>query len=339
MKLTKGAVARAASRSLLKLPQYLSAGDGVLGATANAAIATRRLPETAIYDLSFGRLPNYWSPRTYTEKIQWRKMFDRNPELAIWCDKLAARDLAQQRAPGVRLPTLLWSGTDPEAIPLDAMAPPYVIKANNRSRANIFIDSTDDLDERRIRARCAGWLRAPNHRRWVYEWGYSKVETKILVEEFLSRPDTQVSPSDIKIFVFNGKAQYVYVRDLMSGDLGIFTPDWVGYEWDRWEPFTGHGRAIHTIDLPAPPGLARAVETAEAIAADIDHLRVDLYEIGGEIYFGEATVYPSSGHKTWIRQDAPIDPYPPDDVDREFGAHWTLPRMAKRLMLFRGLVR
>ena len=107
MKLTKGAVARAASRSLLKLPQYLSAGDGVLGATANAAIAVRRLPETAVYELSFGRIPNYWSPRTYTEKIQWRKMFDRNPELAIWCDKLAARDLAQQRAPGVRLPTLL----------------------------------------------------------------------------------------------------------------------------------------------------------------------------------------------------------------------------------------
>ena len=337
MRPTNRFLARASLRSVARLPRYFAAGDGMLDSLANAAIAVRRWPETVVYDISFGRLPNYVNPRTYTEKIQWRKMFDRNPELAIWCDKLAARELAKKRAPGILLAKLLWSGTDPDAIPLTELKPPFVIKANNRSGALIFVRTDADLEERRIRSICRGWMQASVHRRRVYEWGYGRVATKIFIEEFISRPGVLESPPDLKVWVFNGNARYVYYRDVLQGRAGVFTREWEQYQWDRWGRMNVVRRIHHHAHVAAPEDLAAIIEAAQQIAAGLDHLRVDLYEIDGAIYFGEGTVYPSSGHKMWIHHNAICDPDPPDDIDREFSTHWDLPAIPKRTMLRRGL--
>ncbi len=330
-------LARASLRSVARLPRYFAAGDGMFDSAATASIAVRRWPETVVYNIAFGRLPNYVNPRTYTEKVQWRKIFDRNPELATWCDKLAGRELAKKRAPGILLPKLLWSGTDPDAIPLSKLTPPYVIKANNRSSALVFVRGDEDLDEPRIRSICRGWMQAPTHRRRVYEWGYGHVATKIFIEEFLSRPGGLESPPDLKVWVFSGKVRYLYYRDGLEGRAAVFTPEWEQYEWDRWGRMDAVRRIHHHADVPAPRDLAAIIEAAEQIAAGLDHLRVDLYEIDGAIYFGEGTVYPSSGHRMWIHHDAICDPDPPDDIDREFSAYWDLPAIPKRMMLRRGL--
>lgn len=330
-------LARASLRSVARLPRYFAAGDGMFDSAATASIAVRRWPETVVYNIAFGRLPNYVNPRTYTEKVQWRKIFDRNPELATWCDKLARRELAKKPAPGILLPKLLWSGTDPDAIPLSKLTPPYVIKANNRSSALVFVRGDEDLDEPRIRSICRGWMQAPTHRRRVYEWGYGHVATKIFIEEFLSRPGGLESPPDLKVWVFSGKVRYLYYRDGLEGRAAVFTPEWEQYEWDRWGRMDAVRRIHHHADVPAPRDLAAIIEAAEQIAAGLDHLRVDLYEIDGAIYFGEGTVYPSSGHRMWIHHDAICDPDPPDDIDREFSAYWDLPAIPKRMMLRRGL--
>ena len=109
-------------------------------------------------------------------------------------------------------------------------------------------------------------------------------------------------------------------------------------DWDRWE------RSRVTVRTPCdsaatpPENRAGLIEAAELIAGSIDHLRVDIYEIDGSLYFGEATVYPNSGHVPWIRHDAICDPDPPLDVDREFASHWVLPAISRRTMLRRGLI-
>ena len=324
-------------RSAAKLPSYFFRGDGALRSAANAAVALRRWPETVVYDLAFGRVPNYVHPQTYTEKVQWRKLFDRNPELITWCDKLAARDLATERAPNVRLPELLWTGTDPEAIPLDSLAPPYVLKANNRSGALIFVRTAADLNPDRMRAAGRRWMEAAPHRQPSYEWAYSGVPTRIFAEEVLPGFDEGESPPDLKIFVFGGQARFLYYRDAHRGDLGVFSRDWKLYEWDRWERVVDSTRIAYDSNVPPPRNLESAVSAAESIAGGIDHLRVDLYVIEEDVYFGEATVYPSSGNKIWIPHDATADPHPPDDVDTLMGSTWELPTVSTRDMARSGL--
>ena len=330
---------RSAVRSALKLPGYFTAGDGVAAAAINTGVALRRWSETLVYETSFGRLPNYVRPATYTEKLQWRKMFDRNPELVTFSDKIAARDLAKARAPQVHLPELLWTGTDPDAIPFHRLEPPYVMKANNRSSATAFVRDERDADPAGLRAAARQWLGGSPHRRWAHEWTYGLVESRILIEEFLAPDDDGNSPPDLKIFVFGGRARYLYHRDPVSGERRIYDPDWNGYDWDRWARLTRVDRTPYLAEIERPPNLDAAIAVAEAIAGDLDHLRVDLYNLDGKIYFGEATVFPSSGNKIWIRHDDPADPHPDPDIDRQIGSHWVVPDLDRRTMVRRGMGR
>ena len=85
----------------------------------NLAVALRWPTNTANYLRFFGRAPNYVVPATMSEKLQWRKIFDRNPLHAVCADKVAARELVAELAPQVRFPVLLWVGDDPEQIPFE----------------------------------------------------------------------------------------------------------------------------------------------------------------------------------------------------------------------------
>lgn len=330
---------RASLRAAADLPRYFLLGDSAADAIANVAIALRRWPETLIYHMVFRRPPNYLNPTLYSEKVQWRKLFDRNPELITFCNKLASKVVARDRAPEVAVPELLWSGADPDLMPLEEIDPPYVVKANNRSGAIIAVRNEADLDVDAIRAECRRWLAARAHRRRVYEWAYGEVETRVFIERFIERSDHPGSPADLKIFVFGGRALYVYYRDPARDRRAIFDRDWQRFEWERWIPLEPGGpREAMDDDLPRLAGLEAAIEAAEAIAADVDHLRVDLYDIDGTVYFGEATVYASSGHKVWIPIGKPADPQPPDDVDRLWGSHWELPDIPRHTKLRRGLL-
>ena len=223
---------RASLRTAAKLPSYLSTGDPVGDSLANMAIALRRWPETLVFDLTFGRLPSYVNPVLYAEKIQWRKLFDRNPDIITFCDKLASKEYARSHSPGLRIPEVLWSGTDARLIPFRDLDPPYVIKANNRSRAVIFVWTAEDLDEAAVVATCTSWMESRPHRHRVYEWGYGSVASRILVERALPGTEPGKVPPDIKVLVFSGKAHYLYWRDAETGSAVAVDREWQLYDWD-----------------------------------------------------------------------------------------------------------
>jgi hypothetical protein len=331
-------LAKGSLRALTKLPAYFGDGDGALDSLANVAIALRRFPESVAYQLCFGRLPNYMNPETHSEKIQWRKLFDRRAQLVTFSDKLAARKVAVERAPRIRLPKLLWEGGDPDSIPFGALTPPYVVKVVNRAGAVIFVRTPEDVNEDQIRETCRYWMKAPPHGRRVYEWAYGRVAPRFYIEEFLFRPGSDLPPPDLKVFVFGGEVRYIYQRDIYMKRWGVFSTDWERHDWDRWERGVVTSRNHYNADVPKPEKLGEIIAAAKQIAADMDYLRVDLYEIGDALYFGETTVYPFRGNAGWISHDAVCDPNPPDDVDREMGAHWQLPEISRKAKVRLGLL-
>jgi hypothetical protein len=54
------------------------------------------------------------------------------------------------------------------------------------------------------------------------------------------------------------------------------------------------------------------------LAGNLDFLRVDLYDVDGEVWFGELTPYPAAGLEGWE----------PNDLDAELGRYWTLPALS-----------
>ena len=195
----------ASLRALADLPRYFLVGDSPGTAFLNALIALRRWPESMVFHISLGRLPNYLNPRTYNDKVQWRKLFDRNELFVVFCDKVESKRYATALAPEVIAPEILWSGTDPDAIPFDDLEPPYVLKASNRSSANEFVWSEEDVDPARIREECRRWMGRGPHRWYLYEWAYGRVPSRIIVERAIDREDRAGAPADHKVFIFGGE--------------------------------------------------------------------------------------------------------------------------------------
>lgn len=323
-------------RCLLKIPAYLRSSKGVLPALFNMLIATRRLYGTSLYLERFGRLPDYANPKSYSEKVQWRKLFDRNRELVICCDKLRARRFAAERVPDIGFARILWSGINPSGMPLSKLVPPYVIKPSNRSKKIILVRAPEDVSQTKTKGRCRGWLESPPHNANLYEWGYKRTTGKIIIEEFLSCPGEHDSPPNFKLFVFAGKVRWIFYSDPQHERRGLYSASWEPLDLDRWN----RGRRdVFSSDIPAPANLTAIVQAAEAIGAGFDHVRVDLYNIEGRIVFGEMTAYPYGGFATWVRKTSAFTPFPPRDVDDELGSYWELPEVSWLKRLRRGLFR
>ena len=112
---------------------------------------------------------------------------------------------------------------------------------------------------------------------------------------------------DYKFFCFNGKVSYIYgISDRRVGQsvqLGIYDADFHKLDVSR------NDERPQEIPLPKPLNFDRMMTIAEGLSKDFPHVRVDLYNIAGRIYFGELTFYDGSGYMT----------FNPDSFDEELG--------------------
>lgn len=265
-----------------------------------------RIKRRYLYYKGHGFWPNLTSPTRFSEKINWRILNDRRPLLAPTCDKLRNRAFARDRT-GIRLSELYWVGHDVAELATVALPERWVLKPNHSS-GKIYIGSgTPDIAD--IRLCTKGWEENTYARDWG-EWAYSQADKALLVEGWLG--DSDDPPLDYRFYVFDGHCHLVGVDHIdASNHLArrrrFYRPDWTPLEATNQWP-------LDEI-RPPPLRLAEMLAVAETLAEGFDMLRVDLYEVEGEIYFGELTTYPSGGLKS----------FDPGELDRELGAAWRLP--------------
>jgi hypothetical protein len=232
----------------------------------NAIVRVQRL-----YRAKFGCAPRLLRPRTYTEKMQWRKLFDLDPQYAIFSDKLAARTFIAERAGQRWLPDLLWNGDDPESLPFETLAPPYVVKSSHGSGQVLRVHCIEDLDIAAARAQCASWLAKP-YGLELGEPGYEFVPRRLMAERMLRGPDGD-APTELRAFCFDGRARLIQSVFLREGRLshGAFHDR----DWQRcyWYLTTPARPDIH----PRPECLDELITLAERVAAGYDHVRVDFF--------------------------------------------------------------
>jgi len=136
------------------------------------------------------------------------------------------------------------------------------------------------------------------------------VPRRVIVEELLASPDGGV-PDDYKFFVFHGECGFVQVD---AGRFGHRTQDFFD---PRWNHLDLSGGPPWADPQPRPPArLAEMIDVAQRLGAGTDFVRVDLYNVGGRIVFGELTSYPAGGDS----------PFYPERFNEEFGRPWTVPR-------------
>lgn len=246
-----------------------------------------RLAISLSYALGHGMIPRLQFPTTFTEKIQFRKLYDRDERLPRLADKVLAKAYVEERlGPAWIIPTL-WHGRVLPPVLDRTWAVPFVIKANNGSATNCFVRREAEKDWRRIEALCERWMAAPN-RAPLGEWAYLHIAPQIMIEPFVGTGD--VLPWDYKFMVFNGRVEFIQVD---TGRATLHRRTFFDRVWVR-QPFELKYPA-EPANIPRPINLEAMIKAAELLAAGFSFVRVDLYEVGDRPLFGEMTFYPDSG--------------------------------------------
>lgn len=247
---------------------------------------------------------------TYTEKLQWLKINDHNPVYTQMADKVGAKDFAARRIGSEYIiPTLgVWERA--EDVDFWSLPEQFVLKCSHNSGLGMVIcEDRSKLDENRARRLLAKGLRQ-NYYLTNREWPYRDVKPRILAEPFL-RDEQDGELRDYKFFTFGGEPKVVYITQGRAG--GETTADFYDMEFRHLDLKIDHEMA------PVPPHRPEHFETMQKLAALLaegtPQLRVDFYEVNGQVYFGEMTFFHCAG----------LAPFYPASWDRVFGDWVQLP--------------
>jgi len=239
-----------------------------------------------LFWLRVGYWPNLDNPRSFNEKIVWLKLNWRDPRLPILSDKILSKKYVLCKTNKIKVPKILFITENPDNIPFDLLPIRCVIKPNHASGKIIFYDSSkSNLDE--IKNMCKNWISRP-YGLEEGSWAYQSIQRKIFGEELLLDENGNIPP-DYKIYVFNGKAKYIYViYDRFTNPTACY----YDINWNLLKVRRSYPIGKYT---PPPKCLEDMINISEELADDLIFVRVDMYVVNEEIYFGELTFYPGSG--------------------------------------------
>ncbi len=248
---------------------------------------------------------NLRNPRTFNEKLQWLKLYDRKPEYTMMVDKLKVRKYIEKKIGEEYLIPLIggpWRSVND--INIDVLPKQFVLKCNHDSGSVVICKNRDDLDFDAVKRKLSNCLK---HNFWFLgrEWPYKDVVPCIIAEMYLI-DDFGEELKDYKFMCFNGKVQCSFVCSERFSQGGLKCT-FYDKEWNRL-PFERHYPSSQNL-ISKPQNYNKMVELSEKLAEDLPFVRVDFYEVSGKIYFGELTFYPGSG----------FERFQPDKWDRKLG--------------------
>lgn len=232
---------------------------------------------------------NLENPKTYNEKIQWIKLYDKNPLMPKCCDKYTVRQFVEEQGCGDILNTLIWEGFEPENIPFEDLPEKFVIKITHGSTFNIICDDKNNLDEKEVINKCKKWL-TEKFLPCYGEWFYGKERPRVIIEKYLESDDGK-QLRDYKIFCFNGEPEFIRVdsdRFTKHRD-NVFTKEWKEIKGAHM----GHGCSEYKIECP--PCLQKLLDYSRKLSKSFYHARIDFYIVNSEPVFGEITFTNGAG--------------------------------------------
>ncbi len=252
-------------------------------------------------------------PKTYSEKLQWLKLYDRQNKYSDLVDKILVKDfVANIVGEEYIIPTLaIWDNVDD--VDIECLPEQFVLKANNGGGNNGVIICTDkstfnlEIAKDKLRKAFKSSI-YKTHR----EWPYKNVKPRVFAEKYMVE-NVEAELKDYKFFCFNGEVKALFIAS--GRNKGCH-----GTRFDYYDSnfnFLNFIQSYPNSDAPAinpPESFELMKDIATKLSKDFRHLRVDLYNINGHIYFGELTFYHYSG----------LQPFYPSKWDGILGEWLTL---------------
>lgn len=269
---------------------------------------------TIQFYLRMGYPLNLDNPQTFSEKLQWLKLYNRNPLYTTLVDKYAVKEYVVKIIGEKHIIPTIGVWDSPKQIEWDSLPKKFVLKTTHGGGSNgvVVCANKDDIDKASLVKKLTLSLKQDIYNDFR-EWPYKFVPKRIIAEKFMSQNDGS-SLIDYKFFCFNGVPRFVYVSQNVPGYKRSIS----AFLSTNWEllPFKKKSDSFSTTCPIKPRQFHEMLDIARKLANNIPFVRVDLYEINDIVYFSELTFYPSSG----------MQPIQPIEWDIQLGELLVLPK-------------
>jgi len=255
----------------------------------------------------FGYIPDLNNPRTFNEKLNWRKLYDRKKIHKTFADKVLSKKYVSKVYGKDIIPEVIQISQNVKRINKSLLPKSFIIKATHGSGWNKIVFNKEEANWSEVSDYFSPILKQ-SYYELGREWCYKGLKPRLIIEELLLDQQGKL-PLDYKFFCFNGKVKFVQV------------------DYDRFGEHTRnlYDRRLNQLacsylypnckkDMQSPSNYEEMVKVAEKISAGLDFIRVDLFNVSGKIYFGELTNYPENGYGIFT----------PKEYDLKFGSYWKI---------------
>lgn len=271
------------------------------------------------FKLKMGYYPDLDNPKTFNEKLQWLKLYYRKPIQTTMVDKYAVKKyVADIIGEEYIIPTLgVWEAFDD--IDFDSLPNQFVLKCTHDSGGLVICKDKSKLDKNAAKMKIEKCLKTDFYKAGR-EWPYKNVPGRIIAEQYMV-DESGYELKDYKWFCFDGEPTILFIaqdRDKVNEETKF---DFYDMDFNLL-PFTnGHPNSGVKREIPA--GFEKMKELAAKLSEGMPHVRVDFYDIDGNIYFGEFTFFHNSGSVK----------FNPKEWDNKLGDFLTLPEKSTNLSL------
>lgn len=267
---------------------------------------------TMLYFGIFGKFINWRNPKTFNEKIQWLKIYNKNPLYSSLVDKYEVKTYVAQSIGGEHVIETLGIWDDANQIDFDSLPSKFVLKTTHdgggkgiivcKDKSSLNIQAAiKDLNDSLLR----------DSSLISREWVYRNVKRRIIAERYMEDSITHELP-DYKFFVFNGKVKAMFVAtERSTGDVKF---DFFDENFNHLDIVQMHPQSSKPIKKPAQFEQMKVL--AEKLCQGIPFVRCDLYEVDNKVFFGELTFFHHGG----------FVPFHPSEWDEKLGSWIILPK-------------
>ena len=248
------------------------------------------------YKVKMGRPLDLENPQLFSEKMQWLKLYDRKAEYTTMVDKIKAKEYVGSIIGEEHIIPLLGEWDNADDIDFDALPEQFVIKCNHNSGGGLCIcKDKKSLDTDAVRKDLRDVMRGDYYAE-KREWPYKDVQKKIFAEQYMV-DESGTELKDYKLYCFNGEPKLVqidYQRFSSGHRRNFYSPSW------EFIDVTYDCANDPNANIPRPKQLDAMISIARTLANNIPFLRVDLYCVYDQIYFGELTFFPTAGFYSFM---------------------------------------
>lgn len=238
------------------------------------------------YWRTMGAVLHLSHPRLYSEKLQWLKLHYRRNIMSVLVDKASVKDYVSHIVGSdYVIPTIgIWDNVSD--IPWESLPDSFVLKCTHDSGGVIVCK-----DKRTLNIEKAKQLLTQRMSSSYYEqnkeWPYKNVKPRIICEQYIG--DGQCSINDYKWFCFNGVPKLLFIATDRDDDTTETKFDFFDMSFNHLDIINGH--PCSSVEINKPVGFEEMKKIAGRLSQGFPHVRIDLYDVAGKVYFGEYTFY------------------------------------------------